>query len=193
MFSFIGISNFEAMVYGTGVALVLISACLMLALRDLKLGLISLIPNITPPIVAFGVLALFSPEVGFWSTFVIATALGLIVDATVHFLSKYQRARDEQGKSAEDAVRYAFSTVGTALWVSTFVLILGFSLLSLSPFKVNAMLGIVVAMTIACALIIDFLLLPALLIMLDGKRKTDNVSSPDTPPAPTAGDAASAA
>jgi len=55
------------------------------------------------------------------------------------------------------------------------------------------MLGIVVAMTIACALIIDFLLLPALLIMLDGKRKTDKVSSPDTPPAPTAGDAASAA
>jgi len=193
MFSFIGISNFEAMVYGTGVAFILISACLMLALRDLKLGLISLIPNITPPIVAFGVLALFTPEVGFWSTFVIATALGLIVDATVHFLSKYQRARDEQGKSAEDAVRYAFSTVGTALWVSTFVLILGFSLLALSPFKVNAMLGIVVALTIACALIIDFLLLPALLITLDGKRKTDKVSSTDTPPAPIAGDAASAA
>lgn len=171
MFSFIGISNFEAMTVGTGVALLLISGCLMLALRDLKLGLISLIPNLTPPIAAFGILALFTTEVGFWSTFVIATALGLIVDATVHFLSKYQRARREQGKSAEDAVRYAFSTVGTALWVSTFVLIIGFGLLSYSPFRVNAMMGMMVAITVACALVIDFLLLPALLITLDKRRR----------------------
>jgi uncharacterized protein len=180
MFSFIGLSNFKAMTLGTGIALILISGCLMLALRDLKLGLISLIPNITPPIIAFGVLALFTQEVGFWSTFVIATALGLIVDATVHFLSKYQRARNEQNKSAEDAVRYAFSTVGTALWVSTFVLIVGFSLLAFSPFKVNAMLGVVVALTVACALIIDFLLLPALLITLDGKRKKDKAEPVET-------------
>ncbi len=180
MFSFIGINNFKAMALGTGIAMILISACLMLALRDIKLGLISLIPNITPPIAAFGILALFTQEVGFWSTFVIATALGLIVDATVHFLSKYQRARNEQGKSAEDAVRYAFSTVGTALWVSTFVLILGFALLAYSPFKVNAMLGTMVALTVACALVIDFLLLPALLITLDGRRKTEKTGSTDT-------------
>lgn len=193
MFSFIGISNFEAMTVGTGIALLLISGCLMLALRDLKLGIISLVPNLTPPIAAFGILALFSTEVGFWSTFVIATALGLIVDATVHFLSKYQRARSEQGKSAEDAVRYAFSTVGTALWVSTFVLIIGFALLAYSPFRVNAMLGIMVAITVACALVIDFLLLPALLIALDGKRKSDKTnqveadSGPvDAPPAASA-------
>lgn len=170
MFSFIGRSNFESMTVGTLVALIVISGLLMLALRDLRLGIISLIPNLTPPIAAFGILALFTSEVGFWSTFVIATALGLIVDATVHFLSKYQRARSEQGKSAEDAVRYAFSTVGTALWVSTFVLVLGFALLSLSPFRVNAMLGTMVAITVACALVIDFLLLPALLIALDRRK-----------------------
>lgn len=189
MFSFIGISNFEAMTVGTGVALLLISGCLMLALRDLKLGLISLIPNLTPPIAAFGVLALFTTEVGFWSTFVIATALGLIVDATVHFLSKYQRARREQGKSAEDAVRYAFSTVGTALWVSTFVLIIGFGLLAYSPFRVNAMMGMMVAITVACALIIDFLLLPALLITLDKRRRGRKTGKATT----SASDAADAA
>lgn len=167
MFSFIGRSNFEAMSRGTAIALVLISGCLLLALRDLRLGLISLVPNLTPPIVAFGVLALFIQEIGFWSSFVIATALGLIVDATVHFLSKYKRARAELGYSAEDGVRYAFATVGTALWVSGFVLISGFAILAFSPFKINAMLGIMVANTIAVALIIDFLLLPALLIALD--------------------------
>ncbi|MAB12836.1 MMPL family transporter [Parvibaculum sp.] len=172
MFSFIGESNFRAMAVGTLFALLLISACLMLALRDLKLGLISLVTNIAPPVVAFGILALFRPEVGLWSSFVIATALGLIVDATVHFLSKYKRARDEFGYSAEEGVRYAFATVGTALWVSGFVLVAGFGILAFSPFKINAMLGIMVALTIAVALIIDFLLLPGLLIALDRNRKS---------------------
>lgn len=171
MFAFIGRNNFNSMTTGTAIALLLISACLMLALRNLKLGLVSLIPNLTPPLVAFGILALFTAEVGFWSTFVIATALGLIVDATVHFLSKYRRASIEQGKSPEDSVRYAFSTVGTALWVSTFVLVIGFAILALSPFKVNAMLGIMVALTVAVALVIDFLLLPSLLIAVDRRKK----------------------
>ncbi len=183
MFSFIGISNFQAMMVGTGIALLLISASLIIALRDIKLGMISLIPNLTPPIFAFGILALFTPEVGFWSTFVISTALGLIVDATVHFLSKYQRARREKNETAENAVRYAFSTVGTALWVSTFVLIIGFGLLAYSPFKVNAMLGTMVALTVACALIIDFLLLPALLITLDRRADKKKADPEDTSPA----------
>jgi len=181
MFAFIGRSNFDAMTTGTAIALLLISLCLMLALRNLKLGIISLVPNLTPPVAAFGILALFTTEVGFWSTFVIATALGLIVDATVHFLSKYRRANIEQGKSPEDSVRYAFSTVGTALWVSTFVLVIGFAILALSPFKVNAMLGIMVALTVAVALIIDFLLLPALLI-ITGKKK--QLSDQAVQPAP---------
>lgn len=184
MFAFIGRSNFDAMTTGTAIALVLISLCLMLALRNLKLGIISLVPNLTPPIAAFGILALFTTEVGFWSTFVIATALGLIVDATVHFLSKYRRANIEQGKSPEDSVRYAFSTVGTALWVSTLVLVIGFAILALSPFKVNAMLGIMVALTVAVALIIDFLLLPALLIITGKKRQlADQAAQPASAPA----------
>lgn len=181
MFAYIGSSNFDQMRWGTGIALLLISLTLVLALRNIRLGLISLVPNVLPPLVAFGIYAIFVTEIGFWASFVVATALGLIVDATVHFLSKYQRARDEKGADATDAVRYAFSTVGTPLWVSTFVLVAGFGVLAFSYFKVNAMLGIMVAGTIATALILDFLLLPALLIFLDGGRK---VKAANPEPAP---------
>jgi predicted RND superfamily exporter protein len=167
MFSFIGRNNFKAMKLGTAVAFALISLCLIIALRDLKLGVLILVPNAAPPLLAFGIFALFQTEIGFWSTFVVATALGLIVDATVHFLSKYQRAVREQNASAQDAVRYAFRTVGTALLVSTLVLVAGFTVLAQSAFRVNAMLGATVALTVAVALIVDFLLLPALLIILD--------------------------
>lgn len=172
MFSFIGINNFNAMKLGTGVAIVLISLCLVIALRNIKLGLVSLVPNITPPLLAFAVFSLFIQEIGFWSTFVIAAALGLIVDATVHFLSKYRRGEVEHGLDAKGAVQYAFEKVGTPLFVSTAVLIAGFSILSLSSFRVNAMLGITVALTIAVALIVDFLLLPALLVFFDRSNKS---------------------
>lgn len=170
MFAYIGKSNMDAMKTGSAVALVLISLCLMIALRDIRLGVLSLIPNISPPIFAFGLYAMTGGSLGIWSVPVFAAALGLIVDATVHFLSKYQRARREQGSDARGAVRYAFRTVGTALLVSTLVLITGFAILALSTFKMNSYLGIMVALTIAIALIVDFLLLPGLLVTLDKRR-----------------------
>jgi len=87
----------------------------------------------------------------------------------VHFLSKYQRARNELGKNAEEAVRYAFHTVGRALVITTVVLVLGFSTLILSGFKINADMGILTAMAISIALILDVFCLPPLLMLLDRK------------------------
>jgi predicted RND superfamily exporter protein len=78
-------------------------------------------------------------------------------------------------------VRYSFATVGTALWVCSFVLVAGFMVLTLSPFLINAMLGRVVALTIFMALILDFLLLPPLLVALDSRGETDTPSdSPES-------------
>ena len=182
MFSYIGRRNFEAMTQGTLVAFLLISACLMLALRSLRLGLISLIPNIAPPVVAFGVFSGIQTEVGFWTSFVTATAIGLIVDATVHMLTKYRHARINLKRSAEDSVRYSFATVGTALWVSSVILVTGFMVLTNSPFLINGMLGLVVSMTILAALILDFLLLPPLLIEIDGRLRGDAPSAPAPTP-----------
>jgi len=182
MFSYIGRRNFEAMTQGTLVAFLLISACLMLALRSLRLGLISLIPNIAPPLVAFGMFSLIQTEVGFWTSFVTATAIGLIVDATVHMLTKYRHARINLNRSAEDSVRYSFATVGTALWVSSVILVTGFMVLTYSPFLINGMLGLLVSMTILAALILDFLLLPPLLIEIDGRLRGDAPSAPTPEP-----------
>lgn len=185
MFAFIGENNMTGMTQGTLLAIVLIAFCLMAALRSIRLGLLSFVPNLTPPLVAFGLYSLFSETVGFWASFVTATALGLIVDATVHFLSKYQRARIEQKASAEDAVRYAFQTVGTALLVSTLVIMIGFSILATSQFKIIGMMGMMVALTVFIAFVLDFLLLPALLLWIDrpSKKTTQSSSLADQKPA----------
>ena len=96
--------------------------------------------------------------------------LGIVVDDTVHFLNKYLRARRERGLSPEDSVRYAFNTVGRALFITSVVLVAGFLVLTTSHFKLNSDLAQLAALTIAFALIADFLLLPALLLAIDRSK-----------------------
>ena len=167
MFAHIGKRNIHSMLVGTTVALVLISGILLLALRSWKMGLISLIPNLVPAAMSFGLWGLLVGRVGLALSVVVSMTLGIVVDDTVHFLSKYLRARRERQASPEEAVRYAFHTVGTALWVTSLVLAAGFAVLAQSAFQLNAGMGLLTAITILFALAADFLLLPSLLMAVD--------------------------
>ncbi len=170
MFSHIGERNVKSMVGGTLLALFFISLVLILALRSFKLGVISLAPNLIPASMAFGLWALYDGNLSIALATAVGMTLGIVVDDTVHFLSKYQRARKEKNSSPEEAVRYAFSSVGVALWVTTFVLVAGFMVLASSDFGMNSTMGLFTALTIAIALIVDFLFLPALLITVEGEK-----------------------
>lgn len=176
MFSYIGRRNIKSMLLGTTVALILISLILILALRSLKIGLVSLIPNLVPAAMAFGAWGILVGEIGLSLSVVTAMTLGIVVDDTVHFLSKYLRARREQGLTSMDAVRYAYKTVGTALWVTSLVLIAGFLVLTLSAFKLNSGMGLLVSIVIGLALIVDFLFLPPLLMKLE-ENKDEKISA----------------
>lgn len=168
MFAHIGHRNIRSMLKGTTVALVLISGILLLALRSVRIGLLSIVPNLVPIGMAFGLWGVLVGQIGLAMSVVAGVTIGIVVDDTVHFLSKYVRAQRERGLSPEDAVRYAFSTVGTALWVTSFVLVIGFGILAMSTFELNAGMGLLTAITIALALIADFLFLPPLLMKFGG-------------------------
>lgn len=170
MFAHIGERNIKSMLSGSVMALILISAILLLMLRSVKIGIISLVPNLIPAAMAFGLWGIFVGEVGLALSVVVGMTLGIIVDDTVHFLSKYLRARREKGLSPEEAVSYAFSTVGMAMWVTSVALVAGFMIMTLSGFEINSAMGLLTAITIALALVADFLLLPALLLMFEEKR-----------------------
>lgn len=167
MFSHIGQRNIRAMVFGTMAVLFGISILLIAAFRSFKLGLLSLVPNFAPGIMGFGVWGLTMGEVGLALSVVLAMTIGIVVDDTVHFLSKYQRARREYGYAPDGAVHYALQTVGRALLTTTSVLVAGFLILVLSPFIPTAEVGMLTTMIIAFALIADFLLLPPLLMAVD--------------------------
>ncbi len=179
MFAKITRRNVASMILGTGLGFLFISIILMFALRSVRMGLLSLIPNILPAALAFGVWAWLVGQVGFAVSIVAGLSIGIIVDDTVHFLSKYTHARQEKGLDPPDAVRYAFRTVGTAILGTTFIVAIGFAMLGLSTFRVTSYMGLLTSLTVACALVTDFLLLPTLLLAFDRRDTTGSKSGSD--------------
>jgi len=176
VFNQISYRDVRAMLTGTVLALIAISALILLILRDIKLGLISLIPNLIPAGMAFGIWGYSVGAVTLAIAVVIAMTLGIVVDDTVHFLSKYKEGK-RRGMSAEDAVRHAFDKVGMALVVTTVGLVVGFAILAQSGFAVNGDMAKLTALTISLALIADLLFLPAILIALDKGTKSMTVKN----------------
>ena len=172
MFAHIGQRNIRAMLLGTTIAFIGISVLLVVAFRSLRIGLVSLVPNFIPGVMGFGIWGLAVGEVGLALSVVMAMTIGIVVDDTVHFLSKYHRARREHGCTAEDAVRYAFQEVGRAMFTITAILVAGFLVLGLSEFFPTAQMGQLTAVVIALALLADFLFLPSLLMITDRGSKT---------------------
>ncbi|WP_446316595.1 efflux RND transporter permease subunit [Vibrio vulnificus] len=183
MFAHIGETNMASMLSTLPITLILISALMVFALRSWRLGVISLVPNIAPAVIGFGLWALISGEINLGLSVVVTLTLGIVVDDAVHFLAKYQHARKE-GKNAEQAVRYAFHTVGRALWITTVVLVAGFSVLAMSQFRLNSDMGQLSAIVIFVALVIDFVLLPSLLMRFDTAEyaQLEAAQEPNTTP-----------
>ncbi|MBL4568403.1 MAG: MMPL family transporter [Flavobacteriaceae bacterium] len=177
MFSNLGFRQAESMFNGNIIALILISLVLIFALRNFKLGLLSIIPNVAPVLVGFGIWALYKGQINTGMVIVFGMTLGIIVDDTVHFMSKFLRARNELGYNANEAVIYAFDTVGKALVTTTIVLIAGFSVLATSAFALNSYMARITVIIILSALIIDFILLPSLLILISRKETTKTIKN----------------
>ena len=169
VFAHLSQRNIESMLRGTIIAMALISFILIWVFKSVRLGLVSLVPNFLPAAMAFGLWGYLVGRVGLAGSVVTAMAFGIIVDDTIHFLSKYVKSRRE-GLLAPEAVRAAFRTVGQALWTTTAVLSLGFLVFASSGFELSWALGLLITITIVFALLADFLLLPPLLMAIDRRK-----------------------
>ncbi|MEC7211107.1 MAG: outer membrane lipoprotein-sorting protein, partial [Pseudomonadota bacterium] len=175
VYTMISARDVPSMLKGTSLALVFISFVIFLVLRNFKLGLVSLVPNLVPAMMGFGLWGFMVGNVTLAVSIVVAMTLGIVVDDTVHFILKYANAR-KRGDSAEDSVRYAFKSVGMALTVTSLGLVIGFAILGQSGFAVNRDMARLTAITLSFALFVDFLFLPPLLIFLD-RMKTMKTST----------------
>ena len=148
----------------------IVSLLLVFIFRSVRLGLISLIPNFVPAAMAMGLWGYAVGEVGNAAAVVTAIAFGIIVDDTIHFMTKYMRAR-KSGLLPAESVQTAFRTVGKALLATTVVFALGFMVFGASGIATNQALGLLVGATVIIALVADFLFLPPLLMMFERLKK----------------------
>ncbi len=163
IFSHIAERNITQMIVGTSLALVIISVLLMSVYRSVKYGLISLLPNLVPALIAYGLWGIFVGYIDLALSVVICLSLGIVVDDTVHFLSKYIHARRHKGYDTDNAIKYSFHIVGRALITTTIILVVGFSMMLFSPLLPTANTGALLSLTLLMALVVDFTLLPTLL------------------------------
>ncbi len=159
--------NINAMFLGTLISVFVVSIIMIIALRSWRMGLISLVPNLTPAFMAFGLWGLFGGEVNLAISVVTAMTYGIVTDDTVHTVTKYRFARNEHGLSPEEAVRETLTYTGSAVILSSVALGMGFALLGISNFNITALMGALSALIIIIAMIAELLMLPGLLLKFD--------------------------
>jgi len=171
MFANLSERNIKSMLAGIALALITVSVIIMLSFKSLKLGLISFVVNILPIILGFGLWGWIYHYVGVSLTVVAAIAFGLVVDDTIHFITKYTEKSAGRNRNIADSLTATYSEVGGALIMTSSILVLGFLILTFSLFQPTWAMGLVSVIMIILALIYDFLLLP---LLLTGNRFIDD-------------------
>lgn len=151
-------SLLEGLLYG----LLLIGIIMALVFRDLKIFLISLIPNILPILFAGSILGFLGIPLEAGLSVVFAIVFGIAVDDTIHFLGKYKLGIT-QGLDKEASLEKTFAQTGRALVITTIILFFGFMVMLFSIHQPSITIGLIISVTLVTALILDLLLLPVLL------------------------------
>lgn len=171
MFAELMAQDTKGLTLGAIIGLLIISGLLIFMLRSFKIGMISVLPNLLPILMAFGLWGLLVGKVGFGLAMVSGMSIGIIVDDTVHFLTKYLHARRKLGLNAQDAVAFSYETVGSSLVFTTLVLVSAFMLMvAVSEFRVNTDMGKMTSIILCFALAFDLIALPAILMIFDKKE-----------------------
>jgi predicted RND superfamily exporter protein len=164
LFAHMGNNIIRSMVDGSLFTLVFITIFMIIALKSWKFGILSIIPNVLPPIIVYGLWAIFVGHVNHAAAMTFSICLGLVVDDSIHFISKYLSSRREN-YSPEQALEHSFVTSGTAIVITSITLICGVLLLSLSNFTVNDTMSLMLSGIILTALLFDLFFLPVLLLL----------------------------
>lgn len=153
-----------------GSAAFIIFVCLSFAYRSLRIGLISIIPNTFPLAVTGAWLVWQNESLELVSVCAFTVCLGIVVDDTIHFLSRFEDDR-RATPNRDEAIRKAFGNVGIAMLMTTSVLVAGFGTVAFSDSRDHHIFASMGAITIAAAIVADMILLPAMLACFAGRQK----------------------
>lgn len=160
----------DTLIYSLSLTIIIVSLMMLLIFKRLKILWILLIPNILPVVLVIGVMGWLGLTIDMGVAIAGAIIIGVAVDDSIHFLVKYFDARKRglgMAETFDEVLHYA----GRAIVFTTIVLSLSFSIFVFSTFTPNQNFGVVTATALFLALIIDLVLLPALLSVMDGKKE----------------------
>lgn len=173
-----------------GSAAAIIFVVLTLGLGSLRLGLISIVPNVFPLVVTAAALVVTGRPLQMTSVIVFSICLGIAVDDTIHFINRFQRELRLDG-DIDAAIIRSYRAVGSAMIMTSVVLIAGFGSLQISEMPTTRLFSGLSVLTIFAALVGDLIILPAMLSCFAAKPKTYDAAGADVGIAPDAGELAS--
>jgi predicted RND superfamily exporter protein len=156
----------SSQIQGFLIALVVISLMMCAAFRSFRIGLVAMLPNLSPVVLTIGVMGWGGIVLDYNKLFVAAVAIGIAVDDTIHLVSRFRYEFDRTG-NYELALRASMEDVGRALFITSVALVLGFLCLTASVMASSVTFGVLLTITIVVALVADFLLMPALVLTFE--------------------------
>jgi len=151
-------------------ALAIITPLMVLLIGNLRVGLLAMVPNLAPVILTLGIMGWTGIPLDAFTLLVGSIAIGLAVDDTIHFMHNFRRYRDQHA-DVETAVRMTLETTGQALFFTSLVLALGFAIYTQAYLHNLFNFGLLTSITIAFAFVADIVLSPALLMLVEGRRR----------------------
>ncbi len=148
------------------IAGIVITFMMVLLIGSLKIGLISMIPNLSPIVLTLGMMGFFGIPLDMFTLLIGSIAIGIAVDDTIHFFHNYRKYYAVTG-SSRLSIEHTLSTAGRAMLVTTIVLTLGFWIFMLAGMNNLFNFGLLTGITLLLAFLADVLLAPALLTLVN--------------------------
>jgi predicted RND superfamily exporter protein len=155
----------SSQIQGFSIAFIVITSMMIAIFRSFRIGIISMVPNMAPVLLAMGAMGWFDLSLDYNKVAVAAIALGISVDDTIHLMTRFHH-EFRIHKNYERALREAMNDVGRALIITSIALVLGFLVVIFSELRSEAYRGILLSAAIVTALVADFLFMPALVLWL---------------------------
>ncbi|WP_340677132.1 efflux RND transporter permease subunit [Paraglaciecola sp.] len=162
---------FSSQILTMGIVYMALFVVLLGIFRSFKIALIAIIPNIISTLVVLGTMGWFNIPLDLMTITIAAIAMGIAVDDTIHFVHRF--TEESSSLSSTEAVKATYGSIGFALLYTSFIITLGFSLLSFSDFVPSVMFGLLTGLAMLVALLTDLTLLPAMLARFC-QSKSDN-------------------
>ena len=157
-------SLFSSQIQTIGFVFISIMLMFTILFRSFYLAILAIVPNILPATLVLGFMGLKSIPLDLMTITIAAISVGIAVDNTIHYIIRFKR-EFSQNKNYSKSIKVCHGSIGKAMYYTSSIIIIGFSILSLSNFIPTIYFGLLTGLAMLAALIASLTLLPALLMI----------------------------